>query len=222
MKAQAGRWKQTPGTCPMNPVPPVRKTCMMASGFSDSKGPIDGWTATRAHGRTSSPSAGLLPRKSGLGDWRARYPCNGGAKTPRRTRRQGGGCSKLPALQTDHVREVKQDLARGATPERHATRATAPHGTTCRIGRQPNHQLPLRTALGFRPPDLFRFSLSDLHHARCCCALHYLPSLPRFPLPGCHPRLLKVQRFPSYPIATANLHAAALQDEPSHTLTPDH
>lgn len=117
--------------------------------------------------------------------------------------------------------KAAQDLARGANPERHATRATAPHGTTCRIGRQPDHQPPLWTALGFRPPDLFRFSLSDLHHARCCCALHYLPSLPRFPLPGCHPRLLKVQRFPSYSIATANLHAAALQDEPSHTLTPD-
>ena len=90
----------------------------------------------------------------------------------------------MPVLQTDQVRKVQQDLARGATPELHATRATAPHGTTCRIGRQPDHQLPLRTALGFRPPDLFRFSLSDLHHARCCCALHYLPSLLRFPLPG--------------------------------------
>ena len=31
----------------------------------------------------------------------------------------------------------------------------------------------------------------------------------------------KVQRFLSYSIATADLHAAALQDEPSHTLTPD-
>ena len=117
--------------------------------------------------------------------------------------------------------KAAQDLARGATPERHATRATAPHGTTCRTGRQPDHQLPLWTAPGFRLTDLFRFSLSDLHHARCCCALHYLPSLPRFLLPECHPRSMKVQRFPSYSIATANLHAAALQDEPSHTLTPD-